>query len=238
MEQPIIDAQFNGPNNSGNGGYVCGMIATQLSGSAGARTVMLRKPPPLELPLNWDRGGDFVKLIEPPGTVIGSAVPGEFVDGPLPCPPPELAQRGMDNYPGYHRHPFDRCFTCGTDRKPGDGLRIFTGPIDDSTVAAPWAPHPNFAGTDGRLSVPVMWATLDCPGGWAADFNKQAIVLGRMTAEVFRVPLVDESCIAVGGLQRVEGRKFFTNTALYAVEGELLGRAEQVWIAIDVKDFS
>lgn len=237
VDQPIIAAQFNGPNHSGNGGYVSGLIAAQLPGAAGARTSSLRKPPPLDLQLSWHRSDGTVSLLEPPDTVIGSAEPGAFADDVLPCPAPDLAQGGMDAYPGYHQHPFDHCFTCGTQREEGDGLRLFTGPIDESTVAAPWTPHRNFGEPDGRLSVPIMWAALDCPGGWAADFNKQAIVLGRMTAEVFRLPRVGEPCLSVGGLQRVERRKFFTNTALYSVEGELLGRAEQIWISIDIKNF-
>jgi len=238
MEQTIIPAQFNGPERSGNGGYVCGMIADRLSGDSGVRTSSLRTPPPLDLPLTWEAGEDSVSLIEPPSTVVGTAVPGEFTADVLPCPTPEQAENGLAAYPGFHNHPFDRCFTCGTKREPGDGLRLFTGPIGDSKVAAPWTAHENFGGPDGRINVPVMWAALDCPGGWAADFAKQPMVLGRMTSEVLRRPLVGEPCLSVGGLQRTEGRKFFTNTALYTVEGELLGRAEQIWISIDLKNFS
>lgn len=238
MDQAVIEGQFNGPDNSGNGGYVCGMIAEQLTDNGSIRSSMLRKPPPLDVPLVWDRGDGKVSLVQAPDSVIGEATAGSFVGPVLPSPTLEQAEMGLAAYPGFHHHPFDRCFTCGTDRKPGDGLRIFTGPIDESTVAAPWTPHPDFGGPDNRLSVPVMWASLDCPGGWAADFAKQPMVLGKMTAEVFRLPVVNEPCIAVGGLQRIEGRKFFTNTALYSTEGELLGHAEQIWIAIDIKDFS
>ena len=238
MEQTIIAAQFNGPDNSGNGGYVCGLIADRLAGTSSVRTSSLRIPPPLELPLTWETGDDSISLIDPPSTVVGTAGPGAFADDVLPCPTQEQAQSGHDAYPGFHHHPFDRCFTCGTQRKPGDGLRLFTGPIADSTVAAPWTAHEDFGGPDGRISVPVMWAALDCPGGWAADFTKQPMVLGRMTAEILRLPTVGEPCLSIGGRQRTEGRKFFTNTALYSVDGELLGRAEQIWISIDLKNFS
>ena len=31
--------------------------------------------------------------------------------------------------PGLTSHPFPTCFACGTDREPGDGLRIFPGPV-------------------------------------------------------------------------------------------------------------
>lgn len=238
MEQTIIPAQFNGPDHSGNGGYVCGLIAAQLPGAPGPRTTSLRKPPPLDLPLNWEMGEGTVSLVELPDTVIGSSTPGEFAEAALSCPTPEQAQAGLDAYPGFHHHPFDRCFTCGTQRTPGDGLRLFTGPIGDSLVAAPWTAHEAFGGTGNQIIGPVMWAALDCPGGWAADFNKQPMLLGRMTAEVSRLPLVGEPCLSIGGLQRVDRRKFFTNTALYSLDGELLGRAEQIWIGIDLKSFS
>ncbi|MGZ8769070.1 hypothetical protein [Aeromicrobium sp.] len=238
MEQTIIAAQFNGPDNSGNGGYVCGLIADRVPGHAGVRTSSLRTPPPLDIPLVWEVGGDSASLIEPPSTVIGTAIPGAFDADVLPCPTPEQAQSGHDTYPGFAHHPFDRCFTCGTQRRPGDGLRLFTGPITDSTVAGPWTPHEAFGGPDGRINVPVMWAALDCPGGWAADFSKQPMVLGRMTAEILRRPTAGEPCLSIGGLRRTEGRKYSTNTALYSVDGELLGHAEQIWISIDLRNFS
>jgi hypothetical protein len=62
-------------------------------------------------------------------------------------------------------------------------------------------------------------------------------VLGRMTAEVLRAPRAGEPLVATGDLSARDGRKFFTSTALYAADGELLGHAEQVWIEIDVTTF-
>ncbi|MFI5427018.1 hypothetical protein [Aeromicrobium sp. UC242_57] len=58
-----------------------------------------------------------------------------------------------------------------------------------------------------------------------------------MTAQVLRAPHAGEQLIAVGELDTRDGRKFLTNTALYTVDGELLGRAEQVWIQIDLEHF-
>jgi hypothetical protein len=39
------------------------------------------------------------------------------------------AQEATARYPLYQGHPFPTCFTCGPDRAPGDGLRIFPGPL-------------------------------------------------------------------------------------------------------------
>lgn len=237
MDTITIDARYNGPDHSGNGGYVCGLIAGQVKDGDGPHTASLRLPPPLGQPLRWDRGDGFATLLESPGVVVGSATPGVFTGDVLASPTLEQAEAGMAAYPGFHNHPFDSCFTCGTQRTEGDGLRLFTGPIASDRVAAAWTIHPDFASDDGRISPPVMWAALDCPGGWAADFTQNPIVLGRMTAQIHDLPVAGETYISVGGLRRHEGRKFFTNTALYDLAGTLLGRAEQIWISINLADF-
>lgn len=232
-----IAAQFNGPDSSGNGGYVAGMLGDEL-GCAGPATSTLRIPPPLDAPLSWERDDEELRLLTAGGAVVGTATRGAFVREAPPCPTADQAAAGLAAYPGFHHHPFDRCFTCGTQRDEGDGLRLFTGPIGDDLTAAPWTPHEAFAGDDGTIDVPVMWAALDCPGGWAADFTRNTIVLGRMTAEVLRRPSAGEPCRSTGRLHAQEGRKFLTDTALYAEDGELLGRAEQTWILIDLANFS
>ena len=52
----IIDRRFNGPPNSANGGYACGLVGTALD--APSVRVSLRKPPPLEVPLLRRREDD------------------------------------------------------------------------------------------------------------------------------------------------------------------------------------
>lgn len=231
-----IPAQFNGPEHSGNGGYVAGLIAQEVDPTVPV-TSTLRLPPPLDVPLSWERDGEHVRLLTAGGAIVGEAAPGAFAREVPACPTVEQAEAGLANYPGFTHHPFDKCFTCGTDRDEGDGLRLFTGPIEAGRTAAPWIPHAAFGGANGQLDVPTTWAALDCPGGWAADFNAQTMVLGRMTAQITRAPEAGENLLSVGELRAVEGRKFLTDTALYTPAGELLGRAEQIWIQIDIDDF-
>jgi hypothetical protein len=231
-----IPAQFNGPPGSGNGGYVAGMLAAEL-GTDGPVTSVLRTPPPLDVPLSWEHDGADLRMLTAGGAVVGHASPGTFEREAPGCPTAEQAEAGLAAYPGFHQHPFDTCFTCGTQRDEGDGLRLFTGPIAPSrlgagVVAAPWAPHAAFGEPDGTIGTPVMWAALDCPGGWAADFTRRTMVLGTMTAEVTRRPAAGEPCRAVARLVAERGRKFLTDTALYTDDGDLLGRAEQVWIEL------
>ncbi len=65
------------------------------------------------------------------------------------------------------------------------------------------------------------------------------MVLGLMTAEVSRPP-VRRRALHRGRqpASSATGRKFFTDTALYTEDGELLGHAEQLWILIDLATFS
>ncbi|MEV7398735.1 hypothetical protein [Aeromicrobium sp. NPDC092404] len=235
-----IPGQFNGPLHSGNGGYVAGLLAQELGGDEPV-TSTLRIPPPLDVPLSWEHDGDEVRLLTAGGAVVGTATPGGFVRDVAPCPSPEEAAAGAAHFPGFAHHPFDHCFTCGTARDEGDGLRLFAGPIDPEVAghtAAPWTPHDAFAGPGGSVDLPVAWAALDCPGGWAADFTRHMMVLGRMTAQVLRRPRAGEPCVAVGRLHAQDGRKFLAETALYAEGGELLGRGEQTWIEVDPATFS
>lgn len=233
-----IPAQFKGPLRSGNGGYVCGLLADEHGSDTVTST--LRQPPPLDTPLTWERDtdGDELRLITAGGAIIGTAIAGLFAREAVPCPTEVEAAAGLAAYPGFHTHPFDHCFTCGTKRAEGDGLRLFAGPCDDDRTAAPWSPHAAFAEPDGAVNEPITWAALDCPGGWAADFSRHPMVLGRMTAEVLRSPRPGENLLATGRLDAHEGRKFLTATALYTRDGELLGRAEQTWIEIEIADFS
>ena len=73
---------------------------------------------------------------------------------------------------------------------------------------------------------------MDCPGAWAAGFGEVPWLLGRMTAYVTRVPEAGETLLATGWLRGQDRRKKFTSTALYTEAGELVGRSEQVWIAV------
>lgn len=229
-----ISRRFNGPENSGNGGYVSGLLAQEQLRAHGGDVVTstLRQPPPLEVALAWEDHPDDVRLVTAGGALIGEAAPGTFTTDPLDPPTADEAAAGVESFPGHTSHPFDTCFTCGTRRAPGDGLRLFTGFTDEGRTAGAWTPHRDVVADDGLLDLPTTWAALDCPGGWAADFNAQVMLLGRMTAQVLRRPAAGEPLVASGALRSHEGRKFLTATALHTAEGELVGRSEQVWISV------
>src|SRR5690242_5969305 len=61
----IIDARFNGPRLSGNGGYVGGVMAgrfTETFGGDGAVEITLRAPIPIDSRLQVVRDGDALML--------------------------------------------------------------------------------------------------------------------------------------------------------------------------------
>lgn len=209
--------KFRGPDQSGNGGYTCGLLAGAVGGDV--ITVTLRKPPPLEVALEV-RDGSLLHGDE----VVAVAAPGELsraVPEPVPY---DVAVAASKDYPGFTWHPFVSCYTCGPDRP--DGLRIFPGHLSDDVVAAPWVPTE-------AVAPEIVWAALDCPGGWSLDLVSQPRVLGRMTATVSALPAVGDECVVVGQAHGIDGRKGFTSSALYGPDGALLARAEATWIAVD-----
>ena len=55
-----IPAQFNGPLRSGNGGWVCGLLADEWARRHGPTVVTSRllQPPPLDTTLTWEEDDD------------------------------------------------------------------------------------------------------------------------------------------------------------------------------------
>lgn len=136
----------------------------------------MRSPPPLDLPLTVERiESGKVRLSDAEMTIAEGRKAELRLD--IPDPPTfEEAKSAAERYPGFETHPFPTCFGCGHERTEGDGLRIFSGPVNGSDVmAAPWFPDPSLAGETGRVRTEFLWAALDCPAGWAVVNLKNAL---------------------------------------------------------------
>lgn len=231
----VVDPRYCGPDDSGNGGYVCGLVATSAGGGAGgvAMTVTLRVPPPLATALDVDSHDGHATLRQGT-TVIAEAAPADIDVEPVRPVPAPRAEAAETDYPGLDSHPFPRCFVCGTDREPGDGLRLRPGRLADGTgrTACTWTPDATLAGASGAVPAALVWAALDCPGGWSAEVEGRPMVLGRMTARVAAVPAVGETCVVMGRLLGGEGRKTWTASTVYGGDGRELGRAHATWIGV------
>lgn len=232
----MIGRQFCGPPNSGNGGYVCGVLARDIAGPA---TSVLRAPIPLDVPLTLQRQDGAMLMLGAEDQLIGRGDPSAGAELPDPPAPPSLeqAEAAGARYVGLTVpfHPI--CFTCGTARGEGDGLRVFTGRLEGAppgVVAGVWTPHADFADADGLTPVEVVWAALDCPGyfAWVEQEGRHGALLGTMTGEVLRRPKAGEPCIVLAWTLARDGRKETAGVALYSASGELMARAHQVWIVM------
>jgi hypothetical protein len=236
----VIEERFCGPPDSGNGGYVCGTVASALGGSDVEVTLMA--PPPLRRPLTLEHqeGADEAKLLDG-DVVIAVARTAPPVELPHDAPPLLSFDDAVDAASAFDTdeyrsaHEFPRCFTCGPDRHEDDGLRIFPAATDrPDRVVWPWTPPASLfdAGTvDGRL----LWAALDCPSGLAwirQDPEMGAVVLGRMATTIHRSPVPGERLVVTGWSEEPDGRKRPARSAIHTDGGEVLGTSRATWVVL------
>src|SRR4051794_9069217 len=91
----VIDARFNGPPDSANGGYTCGLVASAIDGPA---EVTLRQPPPLERELSVERNeAEGRALLFDGDELVAEAIavePDWFVPGPASVDEARVAEGG------------------------------------------------------------------------------------------------------------------------------------------------
>ena len=217
----IVDARHNGPPGSGNGGWTAGLIAAHLRHTV--PEVTLLKPPPLDTPLNVLPTEEGLRVTSPDDTVVATARRRADDIVAVAAASYEEALAATNRYPGHGRHHFPTCFVCGPQRP--DGLRIFPGRLDDGRTAAIFTtPH--------AIDPVMVWAALDCPGGWTVIEGDLPWVLGRFAVALDDLPTAGEECVVVGEAVRREGRKAMVRTTLYAPDQQVLARGEVTWIQL------
>jgi hypothetical protein len=226
-----IPARFNGPADSGNGGYSCGRLAAFIPGPARVR---LHAPPPLDTPLEVVRHVDGHVELRDRDTLVASAWPAPLQLDVPPAPTLAQAEDAATRFRFYEGHLFPTCFVCGPKRPAHDGLGIFAGPVSDwSLLAAPWRPAPDLLDEAGAVRAEFVWAALDCPGCFAAiGENERTAVLGELHAERLAAVPGDQPLVAFAWPLGHDGRKMFAGTALARADGVVLARARAVWIAL------
>ena len=214
----MIDRRYRGPTESANGGYAAGRLAAFVDGPA---EVTLRLPPPLDRPLAVAAADGRVLLLDGEA-VVAEAEPRTPELQPPPAVSLAEAHDAATRHVRMSGEQFSECFACGV--RPDDGLCIHVGPVAGSELhAAPWIAR--------EVSPEVVWAAIDCPGAWAVGGpGRGEIVLGRMNAEIRRLPDEGEQCVVVAQPLGEDGRKLYAATALYSADGELLALARQTWI--------
>ncbi|MCH8950233.1 MAG: hypothetical protein IIB87_07645 [Chloroflexi bacterium] len=230
-ETITIDRRFCGPPKSGNGGYVGGLLAGYVEGTA---EVTLRLPPPIDTPLDVVRSGAGAKLMGG-GKLVAEAQPIEIeVDAP-PAPSWDeavaAAKRGVTNRANLQ---YNSCFVCGLDRGPGDGLCIFPGSLDGTkTMAATWEPDTTVSDPDGVVPPEIVWSALDCPSGFPYFEPAGIAILGRFAVKRIETVRRDERYVILGWPTGQDGRKLYSSSALYTESGKLCAVSKATWIQLD-----
>ena len=224
MSSLIVERRYNGPPGSGNGGWTCGLVASLVDSPQGT-VVTLRVPPPLETPLAGRPLGEGIGVYAPDGTLVAEVAPAPLDEPPVEPVAWDVALGLVSTYPGFVDHPFPTCFVCGPQRAPGDGLRLFSGRLPDGRTATAWT-------VPEDVSAPLVWACLDCPGGWSAAFEGRPFVLGRLAARIDALPGPGERCVVMGETIGLDGRKAYVRSTLYGADGRLLANARATWLTI------
>jgi hypothetical protein len=236
-----FERRFQGFADGALGGYAAGVVGSRIDGPAEAN---LRSLPLMERELDLKESDDGSLGLWDGDTLVLEAHAGELdLDVPeLPAPEQaEAASRNPVHDHGPHLYP--ECFTCGPDRDPGDGLRLFMGqaPERPGILAAAWTPDPGL--TQGpTLPEEFIWAALDCPTIWAAWLTDDGTVrwpeggrftvLARQRVEQHSpVPTGEPAIVTAWPISR-DGRKHVTGAAIQTPGGELLARGESLLIDV------
>jgi hypothetical protein len=235
LERLEIGARFCGPPEVGNGGYVAGRLARHLPGSC---EVALRAPAPLEQPLEIRRGDEGSVELFDGDTLIARARPSRLqLEAPGPPSFAEASERA-GSCRALQTHPFPRCFVCGPDRAPGDGLRILPGWLPRrQQAAAVFVPGEDLAGDDGRVDPVFVWSALDSPSSFPLleppeSRRLEPMVLGRLAVDVREPPRAGERCLVSAWTIGLEGRRGFAGAALWSERGALLAAGRATWVSL------
>jgi hypothetical protein len=220
----IVERRFNGPLESGQGGYSAGLLAGRADGAV---EVSLRAPVPLETPLTVAPGEDGeLRLLSGEALVADAAPAKPFADD---VPDPVGAGAAHDathRYRGDTDGPFSRCFVCGLERT--DGFHVHPGAVAGrELVASPWTPPSWAADDDGAVRPEFVWAVLDCPATFAAA---QIGVLARFSVRIHAPVEAGREHVVVGWPLADDGRKQHAGSALFTAGGELLAASRALLI--------
>ncbi len=224
-----IEQRFQGPPDSGNGGYTAGLIAVAVGETVNVR---LHEPIPLDADLQIEPLGEDRWEVRREYDVVATAARTTLEIDVPPSVSFMEARSLSTHYAGFTHHSYRNCFVCGPARSERDGMRIFAGRLPNSNVvAAPWIPDTTLADADGKVRPEFIWAALDCPGFFARETLDDAL-LGEIAVHIERRVHIDEPCVVMGWLIRSERRKHFVGTALFDEDGERCALGRATWISV------
>jgi hypothetical protein len=223
-----VASRFNGPTESGNGGYTAGLLAAEVEGPA---AVSLRSPVPLDRPLELVREDGAVRALDGE-TMIAEAEPAEALALEVPAAVSIAQAHAAERlYAAPHESPFSQCFVCGPAR--ADCMEVFAGAVEgrEGLVATTWTPPAWSAGPGGEVRPEFVWAALDCPTYFAVYGGE--LVLGFLVRQQveLRAPVAAETeHVIVSWPLAVEGRKRRAGAAVLAAGGDVLALGEALLV--------
>jgi hypothetical protein len=228
LEKVVIDDFFRGPPTSANGGYAAGVTARLFGEPA---RVSLPKPPPVGRALTPRRVEPGLKIFDGDEPVL-VATPRRRVDVRVPHID-VAAARSAEAIPEIlANHAAPTCVVCGPGR--ADGFRIFPGSLGSGLVATSWRVPSIGLQEGGEVSSPILWAALDCPGGWCfegAHVEFVPVLLSQSVDILKPIHAGDEVIIVAWKTGRAE-RTLRACTAVLDLEGCPLAVSKQTCLAV------
>jgi hypothetical protein len=224
-----IPQRFNGPLESGNGGYSAGVFAAQVEGAA---EVSLRSPIPLDTPLDAVDDEDSSVRILDGETLIAQVRPIAELDIPVPEPlSVAQAREASQRYKSPREGVFSRCFVCGPARD--DSLGVFAGEVEGrDLVATPWTPPAWTANEEGEVLPELVWAVLDCPTYFAAH-QGEGMPLSMLVKQATRIhaPIAaEQEHVVIAWPIEADGRKHHAGAAVLSADGDVLAACQAMLI--------
>ncbi len=230
LDEVILDGFFSsrGRRRIVNGGYAAGVTAGLLGQPA---RVSLRKPPPVGRPLTVRRvesavkifdGDDVVLVAEPRGRLNVRVPDIDLAAARAAVPIPEI----------FTKHAAPTCVVCGPER--ADGFRMFPGSLGPGHVATFWRVPSVGCQEGGEVPSPILWAALDCPGGWSFDGGhvEFAPALVSQSVDILTPIHAGEDVIVVGWEMGRAARTLRACTALLDLDGGPLAVSTQTCVAV------
>lgn len=228
-ESVSIPSRFNGPLESGNGGYSSGVVAKFVEGAA---EVSLKRPVPLDSTLDVvpEHDGSVRMLDDEALVAVARPLPGFDIEVPT-APSLDQARRATESYRGLSDGLFCRCFVCGRARE--DAFGVFAGVVDGrELVASPWTPPSWTADAKGNVLPEFVWAVLDCPTYFAVYRSGELplSVLAQLTARIDAPVAAGEEHVVIAWPMETEGRKRYAGSAVLSTDGLPLAVARALLI--------
>lgn len=229
-ESVTVPARFNGPLESGNGGYSAGALAAFLEGAV---EVSLRRPVPLDTALRVSRDDDRVLALNGEDLVAEARPAPDFELDVPESVSVEVARAATAGYRGKTDGPFSNCFVCSRRRE--DTLGVFAGPVAGrELVASLWTPPQWADDGSGAVRAEIVWAVLDCPTYFAAYVNYPEplppAVMARFTGRLDAPVPVGEEHVVIAWPLEADGRKHHAGVAIVSGGSEVLARAQALLI--------